>query len=390
MRSMQKFTGINNVLEAAELSDAELTVGLNIDVDQAGRARRRAGYASASATRHGNVWSAAGFDLATRGAAGDLVNLDDDTVLVPALGHARVWYCNLPDGRTLYGNGTQQGIVSGAAAQAWGVPVPATLGVAADTAGDLHPGKYQWALTHVRLSDGAESGPIYSGAGAIDVALGGISFTDLPVPAGYRTNVYLTSHYGGARFFAGSSTDGTFTFTSSNAQLQRRCPTDMLQPPPLGKLHAFWRGRTLVAVGNALFASRPNAWELFDLQRDFKHFSAPITLVQPAGSGIWLGTEKELVFLAGDSWDKLARIVKAAVPVVLGSGVHVPGEWLRVGDGVGEGDCMVCIAGGYIVGGTAGGGLVPLSAGRYRTDVSEVAATFRVVNEIPQYIAVPQ
>lgn len=390
MRTLQKFSGINNVKPTEELATSDLVEATNIDLDLQGRARRRAGYEQISAVRHGNVWEAAGFTLATRGEDGDLINVDTDTVLVPALGHTRIWYWNLPDGRTLYSNGTAQGIVSAAAATPWGVPMPTALGDALDVVGQLHPGKYQWALTHQRLSDGIEGPPIYSGAGAIDVALGGVSFSSIPVPAGYRTRVYLTSHYGGERYLAGTTTNGFFVFTGKNETLQLRCPTDLMQTPPVGRLVAFWRGRTLVAVGNVLFASRPNAWEIFDLQRDYKQFSAPITLVQPVDGGIWVGTEKELAFLSGPKWDDLVREVKVMGTTVLGSGCSVPGEQIAVGRDRGRGDCVVCIADGWLVAGMADGSLVPLTLDRYRADVTEVVATFREVDGVPQYIATEQ
>lgn len=393
---LQKFSGINNVLAVTELAPSEFASASNVDLDLEGRAQRRAGHTAASAVVHKNLWQARAYTLATRGAAGDLVNVDDDVVLAAGLGHSpRVWYCNLPDGRTLYSNGTSQGVIAadGASRTDWGVPIPASLGTASNAAGALYPGKYQWALTHVRLADGLEGGPAYSNA-FVQVTTGGVAIADIPVPAGFRTNVYLASANGATRWLAGSTTDGSFSFTGSNEDLQLACRTEFMKPAPAGKLLAFWRGRTLAAVGKALFASRPNSWELFDLQRDFKHFSAPITLVQPVDGGVWVGTEQELCFLAGEQWDKLVRVVKMTGPVVLGSGCSVPGEQIMVGKGRGQGDAMVCIADGWLVAGMPDGSLAPLTLDRYRTQANEVAATFRMAGtapqQYPQYIALPQ
>lgn len=392
MLKLQNFTGINNVLAAEELEPNALQSATNVDLDLAGRARRRAGHTQAAATAHKNIHLANGFTLATRGAAGDLVNVDEDIVLLAALGHSpRVWYSPLPDGRTLFGNGTTQGVISadGTTRSTWGVPIPSSAGAAANAAGLLHAGEYQWSLTHVRDADGAESGPVYSNATVV-VSTGGVAFTGLPVLAGYSTRVYLTSHYGGERFLAGETSGATLTFSDANKDLVAPCRTEHLKPPPAGKLLAFWRGRAIVAVGPALFASKPFSWELFDLRRDFKHLGADITLVQPVDGGIWAGTTRELVFLAGSTWDGLTRIVKMRGSVVLGSGCAVKGEHLKMGDGRAQGDCMVGIAGGWIVGGTPDGSLIPLTVDRYKTEVTEVASCFRVVDGIPQYIALPQ
>jgi hypothetical protein len=388
MRTLKAYAGINNVAEPRELTDKDLTVGSNVDLDAQGRPKRRDGFGQASALQHANLWRADGFDVATRGPDGDLVNLTADTVLVPALGHARVHYWNLPDGGTLYSNGTAQGILTATGAAAWGVPIPASIGTAMNVAGQLHPGRYQWSLTHARILDGLEGGPLHDAAGSIDVTTGGILFSDLPVLAGHRTNVYLTSHNGEERFLAGSTTVSGFMFTGKNSALQQRLLTDTLQPPPVGKHLAFWRGRALVAVGSALFASRTNSWHLFDLRRDFKNFAKPITLVLPVQDGIWLGTEGELSFLAGDKWDGLVRQVKASGPVVPGSGVRVPGKYLPNAP---DGDGIVCIADGWLVAGTGAGTMTPLTLGRYRTTAAEVSATFRLNGDhLPQYVAIEQ
>jgi hypothetical protein len=308
------------------------------------------------------------------------------------MGNTRLWYCDLPDGSTAYSNGTATGVVSAAgdSVKGWGVPIPAGVGAPLDVIGNLHPGDYQYSLTYKRLSDGAESGPAYAGA-VVTLASGGLSLSGLPLLAGHKINVYLTSQFGGERFLAGSTTLAVFTFTGKNKDLALPCPTEFMQPPPAGaKLLAFWRGRVLAAVGNALFASQSHGWGLFDLRRDFKQFSAPITMVHGTDGGVWVGTERELVFLAGDTWDKLARVVKAPGGVVLGSGVPVPGEHLMVNKAVADGDCMVCIADGWLVAGMPNGELLPLSTGRYEVTATEVAATFRMAGTTPQYLAIPQ
>lgn len=390
MQTLQKFTGINNVLAPQKLGASDLWMASNVDVDNTGRLRRRDGCAQAAAGKHANLWEALGYTLATRGVAGDLVNVDTGTVLAAGLGHTpRVWYAALPGGRTAYSNGTTKGIVNaaGSAAATWGIPLPASLGAGASTAGNLFPGDYQYAITHQRQADGLEGGPAYS-AGVVTVANGGIALTGLPVLSGHRTNIYLTSHDGDDRWYAGSTTTSTFTFAGYNNQLVRPCRTEHMLPPPAGaKLVAFWRGRMLCAVGNALFASRLHAWHLFDLRKDFKQFSADLTLVHPVDGGIWVGTEKELAFLAGDAWDTLTHTVKAQGAAVLGSAATVPGEHLTLGDGRGHGKCMVCIVDGWLLAGTPDGAAIPLSADRYRTEASEVSAAFRVVDGIPQYVA---
>jgi hypothetical protein len=386
-----KFSGINNVLPSHRLGDDALTAALNVNIGLTGDLTRRAGYTELLATCHKNLHQADGFVLATVDG-GDLVSMDsaggNRVTLYPSLGTSRVWYCNLPDGRTTFSNGLIKGITDGKTATTWGVPVPESLGALTPVAGELFPGDYQWQLTYVRLSDGLESGPIYSNP--TPVPDGGILLTGLPVHDDYKINVYLTSHNGEQAFLAGSTTTGAFSYLGKNSALVLPCRTDHLRPAPTGTVTAFWRGRVLIADGPVLWASKTNAWESFDLRRDFKQFSAPITLIQPVDGGVFVGTTQELAFLLGTEFDKLAYTRVLDGPVVLGSGVTVRGDLVQLGQGVGQGTAMICIAARGLVAGFSDGGIARMTEGRYATDVTEVAATFRMVNGAPQYLAVPQ
>ena len=51
---------------------------------------------------------------------------------------------------------------------------------------------------------------------------------------------------------------------------------------------------------------------------------------------------------------------------------------------------MICIVGGYLVAGFGGGTAVKLTEGKYVTSAAEVAATFRQIDGIPHYLAIPQ
>lgn len=390
MLTFTKFSGINNVLPPHRLGDDALTAAINVDFGLTSDAARRAGYSEVLATCHKNLHQAEGYMLATVDG-GDLVSIAPGgarTVLYPSLGPSRVWYCNLPDGRTTFSNGLINGITDGAVATTWGVPVPESLGAFTPVAGELHPGDYQYQLTYVRLSDGLESGPIYSNP--TPVPDGGVLLQGLPMLDGHKINVYLTSHNGEQAYLAGSTFTSSFSYLGKNDALVLPCRTDNLRPAPAGTVTAFWRGRVLVAVGPVLYASKTNGWESFDFRRDFKQFSAPITLIQPVDGGVFVGTEQELAFLSGTEFDKLAYTRMLDGPVVLGSGVAVRGELVQRGDGTGSGAAMLCIAGRGIVAGFSDGGIVRMTEGRYKTNVTEVAATFRMVNGAPQYLAVPQ
>jgi hypothetical protein len=131
MLKIEKFTGLNNVDTPEKLGAGDLQRATNVDIGNARELMRRQGYSVLSEVCHKNVWDADGFQLATRDG-GDLVAIadgddpEDAVVLYPSLGVDRVWYCNLPDGRTTFSNGLINGIASATAATKWGVPVPSS------------------------------------------------------------------------------------------------------------------------------------------------------------------------------------------------------------------------------------------------------------------------
>lgn len=396
MLTFDKFSGINNVQPQHRMTPGQsgisaLTVATDLDIGLSGELKRRSGYVETLATCHKNIHQGDGFMLATVDG-GDLISMDsaggNRVALYPSLGSSRVWYCNLPDGRTTFSNGLICGITNGSAATEWGVQTPVGLGALTDVAGLLDPGDYQYMLTYVRTADKREGGPIYSNP--MPVASGGIVLTALPTLAGHTINVYLTGANGDEGFFAGNTANSAFSYTGKNDALILPCRTGNLQPAPAGTVTAFWRGRVLIAVGPTLYASKTNQWGLFDFRRDFKQFSAPITLIQPVDGGLFVGTADELAFLSGVEFDKLNYRQTLLGSVVLGSGVAVRGELVKRGDGPGQGSAMICIAAGGLVSGFSDGGIERMTEGRYHTDALEVSATFRQINGIPQYIAVPQ
>lgn len=389
MPEFKSFTGINNVQPQHRVADGELVTATNVDIGLSSELRRRQGFTKTVSDEHTNLYQCDGFMLATSG--GDLVRSDNgvQTVLQADIGSDRMWYCDLPDGRTTFSNGTVHGVTDGTTTTALGIPLPAAVGAASNTDGNLFPGQYLWAVTHVRLADGLEGGTTHGGS--VTVVDGGIAWTDLPTLAGHKTNVYLSGLNGGQLFLLGATLTDSFTYAGTNDAIVVPCRTDQLYPMPVGILHAFWRGRLLVAVGNTLWASQSNRWELCDLMRDYKPFSDPITLVQPVDGGIFVGTEKELAFLAGNTWDGLTYSRKFDMPTVLGSGVTAPGDQIKLGKGVGPaGGGMLAIVGGDIVAGFGDGTVENLTGGRYKTDATEVCAAFRMVYDIPQYVAIPK
>lgn len=389
MLTFAEFMGINNVQPEHRLTGKDLIAAENVDIGLTGEITRCNGFTLADEACHKNLHQAQGFMLATCGSVLTAIWPDGARhVIHPALGADRVWYCDLPDGRTTYTNGLIHGVTDGRTGVERSVPVPDSLGVPDAAFGKLHPGNYRYHLTHVRLSDRLEGPAITSEPVAVEQ--GGLHLIGLPARDGYAINVYLSGKDGEGAYLAGSTTASSFAYEGDNASLVLPCRTVGTEPFPVGTITAFWRGRVLVAKGNVLWAGRPSVTHLSDW-RDFKQLAGKITAIQPVDDGVYVGTDQDLIFLSGTTWDQLAHQPTKRGPVVPGSGVTVRGDRLKFGDGAGTGMGMVCIAGGEIVAGFNGGQTSSLTAGRYRTTVQEVSATWREIDGgIPQYVAVPQ
>lgn len=394
MLTFEAFTGINNVVPAHRLKGSDLLEAQDVDIGLTGEVSRRSGFAEVADTCHKNLhnahgYPATGFQLATTGDALVAIHPNGDRYTIhPSLGSGRVWYCDLPDGRTTFSNGLLHGITDGFTGREHGVAPPDSLGVPDSAFGALHPGSYRYELTMRRLADGVESPSITSEPFAI--TQGGIRLDGLPQRDGHEVLVHLTHQNGEVAFLLGSTTTGSFEWGGKNEDIPvSPCRTTGTQPFPVGTITAYWRGRLLVAVGNTIWASRPGNPHLSEW-RAFKQFSADVTLIQPVDDGIYAGTAEDLIWLGGATWETLAYRATLTGSVVLGSGVAAPGDQLRLGEGSGAGTAMVCIAGGNVVAGFSGGVISNLTDKRYRTAVTEVAATFRLTNDIPQYIAIPQ
>lgn len=389
MLTFEKFSGINNALPEQRMGSTDLLEASNVDIGLSGEVSRRAGLTQVDAACHTCLWQSEGFMLALReGALLALRPGGQEHVIHPALGGQRVWYCNLPDGRTTYTNGLIHGVTDGTHGLERSVAAPYDLGAPDVLAGGLIPGQYRYGLTFVRSSDRAESPALMSAP--LHLA-GGLRLDNLPLREGHTLNIYISSLDGEGLFLAGSASGSRFEFSGGNTELVLPCRTVGAAEVPVGTVTAFWRGRVLTAVGDLLVASRPMAPHLHDWQ-DYKPMGSRITAICPAQDGVYVGTDEDLFFLRGDTWDGLALVRTGDGAVVLGSGVTVPGERIGLGEeeGVGTGPAAVLIAGGELVAAMAGARVVSLTRGRYHTGVKEVWACFRELPGAgPQYMALP-
>lgn len=331
------FAGLRNDVGPERFGPADLAVANNVDIDKTGALTRRAGYTRRAVDPAHSLWAQGALGLFVSGTQLRRLNVDFSSSALMEVGAARMAYCSVGD-RVYFTNGTATGVFENNAARSWGLPVPA-LPTASLVGGDMAAGTYQFSITHTR-ADGQESGaPL---AGVIRVAAGQCIRFDLPLStdtAVVDRSIYLTPPDGETLYLAMTVPAALRTYTVFAADVDvfsLPLATQLLQPPPVGQLVAYYKGRMFVAVGAVLYMSEPFAHELFDL-RNYIELDDTITLLAPLEDrpgkldGMFVGTEKSCGVLAGSGPDDFQYVTKAEYGAIPGTTVYVDGALVADG-----------------------------------------------------------
>lgn len=101
--------------------------------------------------------------------------------------------------------------------------------------------------------------------------------------------------------------------------------------PPYGAhLITLYHGRMYLAVGNALYPSEHLGFAWFDYERATL-FDSRLRMLRAVAGGVWVSTERRIVFLSGPTLTELSPRVMAGYPAVEGTDVLVDGETLGAG-----------------------------------------------------------
>lgn len=324
---VNKFNGLRSGEQSERMSVGDLVEAINVRIDRTGHMLRRSGYRLAQVGVAHSLWAGSSFGYVVIG--GVLMELDEALVprpMVAGLGAERVRYTELlGTGRVYWSNGRRCGVIEQRRNRSWGLEVPQTLQVQR-IAGALPAGRYQYTMTLVR-ADGQESGAARSNV--IDLVDGsGVSFV---APTGYdgavAATLYLSTAGGETMYMAASADAGTTgSYSGNGSDLVSPCLTQFLRPAPPGDELAWFAGRMWVAIGDEIFPSTPFSPELFDLRHNVP-MPANVTMLapQPGNTGMFVGTDKHALYLAGTDPAEMVLTQRHPDPVVAGSLVYVPG-----------------------------------------------------------------
>lgn len=287
----------------------------NVDLSDMGRARRRRGFtrSNAAAGCH-SLWSD---DRGAYGVmAGNLVALEPSpTGLTPTVlrGDMPLRYTSFaraPDGNVYWSNGIDIGRIADGVAGPLVTASPAAVPSVTLIAGALPPGRYQFAFTVLGTAgESASTTPV-----AVTLpAAGGIQLGAMQA----GTQVYMTGPNGSVF----NRTDGS-TAIVALANNGAPCPTLLLAEMPAGQIVREHLGSLLSAAGAVLYISEPYYYGLCNPSRGFIPFPAPITVVEPCETGVFVCADKTY-WLPG-ALDATKPEVVAPYGGLLGSGGSNP------------------------------------------------------------------
>lgn len=328
--------GVRNDVGPERFAPGDLVYARNVDIDESGKAKRRAGTALVAAGAAHSAWSDGTLGYLVQG--GMLKTFTSSGVLtdVTPVAGSRVRYA-LINGEVYWTDGISNGIINGGVNRPWGITPPSGM-AASDVFGALPHGTYLITMTFVD-SSGKESGaPI---AIPIECTQGGIELTNLPVsthPTVVGRNLYISEVNGDLPMLAAEldNTVDTYTYRSP-VSITIPVRNSFVAPPPAGTVLGHHNGRAYVANGPFIFYSLPFEYESFDTRNGFIAFESDIqTLIAVAG-GIYVGTATRTVFLAGSSPEDF--IIRPISPfgTILGTELVVSGDAIAPAEGKPEG-----------------------------------------------------
>jgi hypothetical protein len=185
--------------------------------------------------------------------------------------------------------------------------------------GALSAGRYQFCFTQMGIA-GESAATVPQ---VIDLPTGGgIRISSIPPAAsGTTLRAYMTAANGEVFGRVDLQVNAGVAEIVAPPELGARCQTLLLEPMPAGSIVRHSNGRLLVAVGNLLCYSEPFANGLFRPSKNYIPFAAPVSVVEPCGSGVFVVADKTYWF-DGDlaTASMVEKLPYGAVPHSGGSG----------------------------------------------------------------------
>lgn len=392
--TLSAFAGIRNtapaerlhVLPSRDNPTTDLVAAVNVDIDNTGQAKRRAGTSLKRAGAAHSLWAQGDMCLFVTGTTLRRLYPDYSSELLAQglTADARMAYVEV-NGRIYWANAHQCGAIADGLSRSWGMDIPAAPGLSA-VAGQLAAGTYQALVTFVR-SDAQESGAALPSVIEL-TGDGGIRVTwALPTDAGIeRARIYLSAPNGTTLYLADDCDIADQYTEISAAPFSLPLATQWQDKPPAGHLLAYSRGRIYIAQGEYIFATTALGFEYVDLRDYLALDGSRLRLLVGVEGGLYAATERAAYFLAGSTLEDMQLRTVSASGGIEGSAVLVDGHRATGREDLAGRQCVLFATGEGVFLGLPDGQVSNLSAERYQFDATALgAAGFHHSDTLNQY-----
>jgi hypothetical protein len=225
------------------------------------------------------------------------------------------------DGRQYWSNGFESGVIEANSNRSFGLNAP-NAPVVTQLGGNLPAGTYSFAISYVRNS-GLEGGLSNETVITSNTTVG----FSISIPASHpesdvtHVNVYVSSADGRTLFLLATTLLGSVPIVFDD--VTRRIGIEGARLAGVGKPPSFqcideYNGRVLVGSGEYLYYSKPYAYEHFDLRYGYTPMEGHVECIAAVEGGVFIGTSKNILFLAGNDIAEASVQVKAKYGVLSG------------------------------------------------------------------------
>lgn len=321
--------GVDNVHEAYELPDDTLRRGVNVDVLDSGKLRRRKGHAVvASLSGAHSMWSDGAEAYYARSNA--LYRFYENGVSTSLgafqCGTNRAAFVKV-DAEVYTTCSTARAAIRDGALVPWGINVPSVPPSIAATTGTLPAGTYHAAVTYL-TADGRESGASVL-AKIVLATTGGVVTTALPVSAEAavaKKRLYMSTTDGEVLYLVAEVAAAAQFVTASTLPSGVELRTAYLIPPPLGIALAYFNGRIFIvdaADPSVVWFTESTDYGHVDMRKNFYKFGADVTVIAAVDDGLYVAADQTYFITQAGSSDHSQRPVLEAGGV-LGSVASIP------------------------------------------------------------------
>lgn len=318
--------GVRNDVSLERYKPGDLSLGVNIDIDETGKVYRRQGTAVRLAGNMHSLYSNGPTTLVVQNGVLSLVDpvawssFPLKTVRGTQLDYATA------NNLVYWSDGFESGIYAFGGLRQWGVNPPASTPIVVRN-GALPEGTYQITTTYVR-GDGHESGAPLAESVTVPANSGfTLALVASTNPLVTKQRVYITHTNGEVLFLYAEYPN--VAMTADIMDLIDGGPvlrTQFMGPAPAGQRVGYFAGRMWVASGSFLWYSQPYEYELFDLRNGYVGFDADVTTFSEVSDGLYIGTKKAVHFLGGTDPTTFERREVAAYGAILGTEQKLPGH----------------------------------------------------------------